>query len=132
MSGRSKAGVSLVACGSIALLGGAALHLAAAYPRVSIAVKASNLNATLQSALRSVFLLVGWHWIVIGIMALIAAFSTTRLRKPIVLLCGFALLFDAGVMERFLGWFVGTDMVLASAVLILIGGLLFPSENSRA
>jgi hypothetical protein len=126
MNGRSKAAGSLVACGCIVLLAGAALHLAAAYPRVSAAVKSSNLNAGLQSALRSVFLIVGWHWIVIGFIVLIGAFLETKLRKPIVLFCGFALLLDAGVMARFLGWFVGTDMILASALLILFGGLLLP------
>ena len=125
MNGRNNAARILVALGAMVLIAGALLHCMAAYPKVSTAVSASNLGAPLQRALRIVFLLVGWDWIMIAIIMLISTFTVTRLRKVIVLLCGFALLVTAAVMLAFLGWFVGTDIVLASALMSFCGGLLF-------
>jgi len=107
------------------LIAGALLHCIAAYPKVSSAVTASNLGAPLQGALRAVFLLVGWDWIVIATIMMISAFTVTKLRKVMVLFSGFALLVTAAVMLTFLGWFAGTDMVLASALMSFCGGLLF-------
>jgi hypothetical protein len=125
MNGRNNVARILVALGALVLIAAALLHCIAAYPKVSDAVGASNLGAALQRALRTVFLLVGWDWIVIAIIMLISAFTVTKLRKVIVLLCGFALLMTAAVMLRLLGWFVGTDMILASAFVSICGGLLF-------
>jgi len=125
MNGRNNAARILVALGALVLSAAALLHCIAAYTKVSTAVNASNLGVPLQRALRTVFLLVGWDWIVIAIIMLISAFTVTKLRKLIVLFCGFALLVTAAVMLTFLGWFVGTDMVLASALMSLCGGLLF-------
>jgi len=125
MKGRRKAAQSLVILGCLILAAGAGLHLAAAYPRVSAEVAASNLNAGLQSALRAVFLMIGWDWIVIAIVVLIAAFSETKLRKPVVVFLGAALLVQAAVMLRLIGWFLGTDMILTAGLLTLCGGLLF-------
>ena len=129
MNGRNNAARILVALGAIVLIAGALLHCIAAYPKLSAAVSASNLGAPMQRALRTVFLLVGWDWIVIAIIMLIGAFTVTKLRKVIVLFCGFALLANAAVMLAFLGWFAGTDMVLASALLSFCGGLLFQNTG---
>ena len=71
------------------------------------------------------------HIFVIAIIMLISAFTVTKLRKVIVLFCGLALLVNMAVMLAFMGWFIGTDMVLASALMILCGGLLFqPVERA--
>ena len=129
MNGRNNAARVLVALAALVLIAGALLHCLAAYPRVSAAVLASNLPVPLQGALRTCFLLVGWNWIVIAILMLISAFIATKLRKTIVLLCGVALLVTTAVMLDFLGWFAGTDMILAAAVLSCCGGLLFQAEN---
>ncbi len=129
MNGRNNAARMLIALGALVLIAGALLHCIAAYPKVSTAVSTSNLAAPLQKALRTVFLLVGWDWIVIAIIMLISAFSVTRLGKVIVLSCGFALLATAALMLAFLGWFVGTDMILASALMSLCGGLLFQDSS---
>jgi hypothetical protein len=125
MNSRNNTARILVALAAVVLVTAALLHCIAAYPRVSIAVSASNLSLPLQRALRTCFLLVGWDWIVIAIIMLIAAFAVTKMRKIIVLFCGFALLVAAGVMLAFLGWFLGTYMVLASALMSCCGGLLF-------
>jgi hypothetical protein len=127
MNGRNNLARILVVSGSIVLIASALIHCLAAYPRVAPALRASNVNVPLQGALRTVFLLVGWDWMVIGIIVLINAFTATKIRKVITVFSGFALLGTAAVMLGFLGWFVGTDMILASALMIFCGGLLFES-----
>ena len=124
MNGRNNAARILVALGAMVLIATALLHLSD-YPKDLSAVSASNLGAPLQGAVRALYFLVGWDWIVIAIIMLISAFTVTKLGKVIVLFCGFAILVNMAVMLAFIGWFVGTGMVLASALMTLCGGLLF-------
>ena len=114
----------LTVLGCVVLWASTALHLIAAYPRVVSGATASNLNPGLQSAFRTVFLLVGWDWIVTGIIVLIASFSATKLGKVTVLICGLSLLGHTAITVRFVGWFVGSDMILAAGLLIFCGGAL--------
>lgn len=133
MDARIKAARLLAALGSILLLGGGLLHLFGGYPLVKAGVLSSNLDAALKPALRSVFLIVGWHWIVIAVIAALAAFSRSRVGKTLVLICGLTLLVDGMLMAVFLGWFVGTNMILLSALLILCGGFaLVPAKQGFA
>jgi hypothetical protein len=68
----------------------------------------------LKGAVRSLYFEFGWDWIVIAIINLISAFTVTKLGKAIALFCGFALLVNVAVALAFMvGWFFGTDMVLA-------------------
>lgn len=130
---RIKAARSLAVVGSVLLFVGGLLHLFGGYPLVRSGVLASNLDAGLRGALRSVFLIVGWHWIVIAVIAAAAAFSRSRAAKLLVLVCGFTLLVDGVLMAVFLGWFVGTNMILLSALLILCGGVaLVPAKQALA
>jgi hypothetical protein len=131
MNGRQKAARFLVAFGSVVLFASAALHCFAAYSKVlSPALAASNLSPSLQVALRVIFLSVGWHWVVIAIVALMAAFTETKLRKALVLLCGLAVLLEAGVGASMMGLFIGNEMIGTAAILIVAGGLLFESPQS--
>jgi hypothetical protein len=125
MSKRNRAAQILTTLGSIVLFASAAIHCLAAYPKVSPALATSNLSAPLQAALRAVFLLVGWDWIVIGIIALVAAFTETKLRKILVLICGFAVLVETGLTLAFVGVFPGNEMIGTAAVLLIVAGLLF-------
>lgn len=127
MSRHNKAGQILVAIGSLVLFASAALHSIMAYPKVSGALTASNLSAPLQAALRAVFLLVGWDWIVIAMIALVLAFTETKLRKLVVLFCGVAVLVATGLTLAFIGVFLGNELIGSAAVLIIVGGLLFES-----
>lgn len=123
MNTRRRAGTFLILVACLVLLAAAALHFTG-FPGLSSEISASNLNPGLQSLYRTVFMLVGWYGIVIPIIVLIAAFAAEKARKAILLFCGFALLVQAGIMFAFLGWFAGTYMTLASALLILAGGFL--------
>jgi hypothetical protein len=127
MNRRNKVAKILVALGGIVLFAGAVLHCVAAYPDLSAALSASNLRAPLQAALRAVFLLVGWDWVVIAAVALLAAFTETRLRKVLVLFCGVALWVETALTLVFIGVFIGNEIIGSAALLILCGGLLFQS-----
>jgi hypothetical protein len=125
MNGRNKAARIFVTIGSVVLFASAALHSIGAYPKLSAALSASTLDVHLQAALRAIFLSVGWDWIVIAIIALIAAFTATKLRKMLVLICGFAVLVETGLTLAFIGPFIGNELIGSAAVLLIVGGLLF-------
>jgi len=123
MVGRNKAARILISFGALLLVAAALLHLSD-YAKDMRAVSASNLSAPMQSEVRSLFLLVGWDWLVIAIIMLMSAVAVKELRKPIVLFCGFALLVTLAVILGFMGLFWGCEVVLSSALMILCGGLL--------
>ena len=119
----------LVGLGSLNVLVGAGLHLLAGYPRLSAALAASNLSALLANAMRAVFLMIGFTWITIAVVTLIAAFTQTRIRRILVLFCGLSLLAQIPVWVELMGWFIGNEMFLLSGVLITFGGFLIPSST---
>jgi len=118
--------------GSVVLTASAALHCFAGYSKVaSPALAASNLDPGLQAAFRVVFLSLGWHWFVTGIVALLAGITETRLRKTLVLFCGLAVLLEAGVGASMMGFFAGNEMIGAAALLLVCGGLLFEKSGAQ-
>lgn len=119
----------LVGLGSLNMLVGAGLHLFAGYPRVSAGLAASNLNGLLGNAMRAVFLMIGFTWITIAVVTLIAAFTQTRIRKPLVLFCGLSLLAEILIWVGLMGWFIGNEMFVISGVLITFGGFLLPPSK---
>ena len=130
MNGRRIAARVLVAFASVVLFASAALHSILAYPMVSAALAVSNLSHSLQSAMRAVFLLVAWDWIVIAMIVLFAGFTETMLRRIVILLCGVALLVQTGIMLRFLGWFTGSEMIVAAGLLIVSAGFVFAPNST--
>lgn len=131
MNGRIKAAQWLVGLGCFILLVGACLHLAAGYPRISKILAVAPLDVGFRAALRATFLVLGWEWIVLGVIVLIAAFTDTRIRKPVVLIGGFAMLVDAAIMAKLIGWFVGSDMILVPGLLVFLGELAFAPARAR-
>jgi hypothetical protein len=127
MNGRNKAGRIVVAISSIVLFASAAFHSLGAYPKLASALAASNLDPPLKAALRAIFLMVGWDWIVIAIIALVAAFTETSLRKLLVLFCGVAVLVETGLTLAMIGFFIGNELIGSAAILMIAGGLLFES-----
>jgi hypothetical protein len=125
MNWRNKAARILVTIGSIVLFAAATLHFFAGYSMGFPALAASNLKVGLQAAFRVVFLSVGWDWILLGIVALVAAFKVTAARKALVLVCGLGVLIEAVVGATIMGIFIGNEMIGAAAILIIIGGSLF-------
>lgn len=130
MNKRNRAAQILVVLGSLVLFASTAVHSLAGYPKLSRALGASNLRIPLQSALRAIFLLVGWDWVVIAVVALLAAFIETKLRKILVLICGVAVLVETGLTLAFIGVFLGNELIGSAALLILCGGLLFRNPQA--
>jgi hypothetical protein len=120
----------LIGLGCLVVLVGSAFHLIAAYPGVSAALASSNLNEGLGNAVRAVFLMIGLTWIVVAVVTLIATFARTRTSKLIILFCGFALLLQIPIWVSLMGWFVGNEMFVLGAGLIVCGGLLFRGWHS--
>jgi hypothetical protein len=125
MSGRNKAARVFVVLGCVVLFVSAALHIFGGYSQVFSMVAASNLSPVLKDAFRVVFLSLGWHWMLTAVLALLAGLSDTKLRKVVVLICGLAVLVEAGAGARMMGFFVGNEMIGTAAILLICGGLLF-------
>jgi glucose-6-phosphate-specific signal transduction histidine kinase len=126
MNKRQIVAQSLVGFGSLIMLVGAGLHLYAGYPLASTALAASNLTLLMANAMRAVFLMIGLTWITIAVVTLIAAFTQTRIRKPLVLFCSLSLLAAIPIWVRLMGWFIGNEMFVLSGVLVAFGGFLLP------
>jgi hypothetical protein len=129
MNSRNRAAQILVALGCLVLLVSTVAHCAGAYPHLSRELAASNLPVPLQNALRAIFFLTGWDWIVIAVVALLAAFTRTKLRRALVLFCALALWVETGLTLAFIGVFPGNELIGSAAVLILCAGLLFQNPH---
>ncbi|MGA8366659.1 MAG: hypothetical protein ACLQMT_10090 [Candidatus Acidiferrales bacterium] len=125
MSGRDRAARILVILGSVVLMASAALHWYAGYAEIFPMMVPSNLSPILKAAFRVVFLSLGWHWVVTAVVALLAGLTQTKLRKILVLLCGVAVLLEAGVGASMMGFFIGNEMIGTAALLLVCGGLVF-------
>ncbi|MFZ0819424.1 MAG: hypothetical protein WAM91_05100 [Candidatus Acidiferrales bacterium] len=131
MSGRNKAARVFVILGSILLFANAAIHIFAGYTQVFSLYAASNLSPGLKEGFRVIFLSLGWHWAVTAVVALLAGVTDTRLRKVLVLICGLAMLIEAGVGASMMGFFIGNELIGAAALLLVCGGALFDQSGAR-
>jgi hypothetical protein len=129
MGWRNNAALILAAAAAILLIAVALMHLSD-HSKDLGAVGASNLRPSLKGAVRALYFLAGCNWIAIAIILLVSAFTRTNLRSEIVLFFGFALLVNMVLMLVFMGWFIGTGMVLASALMVLCAGVLFQNAGS--
>lgn len=125
MSGRSKLACAFVVLGSFLLCASAALHVLAGHSQGFPALDASDLAPPLKSAFRVIFLAVAWHWVVITVVVLLAAFTQTKLRRILIVFCGLAVLAEAAAGGSVMGFFIGNEIIGAAALLFLSGGLLF-------
>ena len=130
MIARNRAGQIVVAIGSGLLFASAALHFYAGHRLGFPALAASNLAAAMQSAFRVVFLSVAWDWIVLGFVAMVAAFTAAPRRRTLVLICGLGVLIEAVAGAAVMGVFIGNEMIGAAAILTMIGGsMLEPTDG---
>jgi hypothetical protein len=126
MNGRNTVARILVVLGAIGWFISAVFHLKD-YSKDT--AKLSALSAGLQGGFRTLFLMAGWDWIVIAAVALLAAFTETTLRKPLVLFCGVAGLVQAAMALALMGVFLGTELMFPASILLIGGGLLFRSQQ---
>ncbi|MGN6593110.1 MAG: hypothetical protein ACTHJX_09445 [Terriglobales bacterium] len=121
---RDRVARGLVTAGSVVLIASAVLHGFGGYRVGFPALRSSNLAPGLQAAFRVVFLSLGWHWLVVAAVALLANFTETRMRRAYVLLCGLAVLIEAVAGALVMGLVIGNEMIGAAAVLLVCGGVL--------
>jgi hypothetical protein len=123
----------LIISGAGVLFLSSAVHTFGAYPRIAAAVSVSNLSPTLKAALRTVFLLVGWNWLAIGLLALFTALRAGTSWKLLVVLLGASIVIETGLSLAMMGVFVGNELLAAAAALLLAGGLLLrgPGPSAR-
>lgn len=131
MNGRNRSARIFILLGCLVLCASVVLHFLA-YSRVSPVLNASNLSPTLKPAFRVIFLSIAWHWIVIAVVVLLAAFTQTALRKILALFCGIALLFEALAGASIMGFFIGNEIIGAAALLLICGGLLVDQTQIQA
>jgi hypothetical protein len=122
MTVRNEVARILVVVGAIALFTTATFHLK---DYSKDALRVSSLNPHLQAIFRTMHLLVGWQWIVVGAFALLAAFTQAKSRWLILVFCGLAVLVEAAVTLTLMGVFLGTELMGSAAILIITGGLLY-------
>ncbi|MBV8831009.1 MAG: hypothetical protein JO108_17460 [Acidobacteriaceae bacterium] len=125
MSKRQRIAQTLATVGCLVVLVGSGLHLRGGYPIISAALTKSNLDESIRNALRAVFLMIGMTWIGLALVTLIATFAISRTSKPVIFLCGCVLVLQVPIWVELMGWFVGNEMFLLGAGLIVSGGLLF-------
>jgi hypothetical protein len=130
MRGRKRIAQALVVVGSLALFVVGAVHAIAAYPEISSALATTNLAAAIISALKLAWLFASWHWITLGIIALVVAFGKAAPRRVLLLLCGLVVLLDAVLAYAKVGAFIGDELLTVAAVALLAGAALFPSAQS--
>jgi hypothetical protein len=135
MSHKNRLARCLIIGGAGVLFLSAAVHTFVAYPRVAAAISASNLSPTLKAALRTVFILVGWNWLAIGLLALLTALRVGTRGRLLIAFLGAAILVETGLSLAMMGVFVGNELLAAAAALLLAGGILLrgpPRQGEQA
>jgi len=131
MQNRKRIAQALVALGSLVLFVGAALHGIAGYREVFGALRGTDVPPRLISVFKTVWLFVSWHWIAVGIFALIAAYARTSPRRTILLLCGLVPLVDAAGAYSAIGLFIGDELLAVAALAFLASAALFPPTPTQ-
>ena len=131
MQNRKRIAQALVVLGSLVLFVGAALHGIAGYREVFGALRGTDVPPRLISVFKTVWLFVSWHWIAVGIFALIAAFARQSPRRTILLLCGLVPLVDAVGAYSAIGLFIGDELLAVAALAFLASAALFPPTPTQ-
>ena len=130
MQNRKRVAQALIVLGSLVLFLVGAVHGLAGYPQISGALAGTAIPGKIIGGLKLVWLLASWHWITLGIIALVLAFSKTALRRALLLLCGFIVLADAALAFAAVGPFIGDELLTVAAIALLAGAALFSfSQN---
>ena len=74
--------------------------------------------------------MMAWDWIVVAVIALVATFGESRLRKALVLICALAILAETALTVAFVGFFIGNELIGSAGLFLLVGGLLFERPAS--
>jgi hypothetical protein len=129
MQNRKRIAQILVSLGGLILFAGCALRGIFGYRGIFDALRGTTAPQDVIRGLKAVWFIIAWHWAVLGVVALLAAFLRTAPRRIILLLCGIVALADAAGMYAALGVFIGNEMIFGSAVAFFTGAVLFPAAQ---
>lgn len=131
---RNRRGVAqvLVVIGNIALFYLAYGHWQHGLPSVSKIVADANAPRFFAVGMKVLWVLVSWHWIVFGLMALVASFGRSAPHRAVLSLCGIAVLVDAAATFAGMGWFRGNELMFIAAIVFLAASVIFPFRENRS
>ncbi|HEV1995205.1 MAG TPA: hypothetical protein VGR03_12825 [Candidatus Acidoferrum sp.] len=130
MKNRERIARGLVVIGSLSLFAPAALRDFTGYPMLSRALGTVNPRPFLEGSSRAFWHLLSWHWVVIGVLALVVSYGGTKLRKFAVLLCGLLAFMDAIGTIIAVGLFLGNELLILAALAFLAAAVLFEDGHS--
>jgi hypothetical protein len=128
MKNRKRIAQALVILGNLALLALAVGHAWNGYPAVSQIASEAQTTPLLAAGLKVIWLLVSWHWVALGIIALAVSFGRRAPHRVVLSLCGLVVLVDAAATLVRLGWFIGDELAAIAAFALLAAAALFPSR----
>jgi len=131
MQNRERIAKALVILGSVVLFAGAALHGIAGYRQVFRVLQGTEIPPRMVSVFKVVWLFPSWHWIAVGVFALIAAYARISPRRAILLLCGLVPLVDAAGACYAIGPFIGDELLAVAALAFLASAALFPPPPAQ-
>jgi hypothetical protein len=127
---RRRISQALVILGNFALINLAVLHAWSGYPAVSQIAAETQTAPRFAAGLKVIWLLVAWHWVAFGIIALAVSFGRRAPHRVVLSLCGLAILVDAAATLARIGWFIGDELAAVAAVAILAASVLFPAAEN--
>ena len=127
MQTRKRIAQALVVVGNVALFVLGYGHTKGGLPVVSKTVSDAKASPFFAAGLKTLWVLMSWHWVVFGVIALTAAFGKRAPHRVALFLCGLAILVDAAATVARVGWFIGNELLAVAAVAILGATALFPA-----
>ena len=127
---RKQIAQGFVILAALFLFASGAFHAYGGVIGVFPALRSSNLSPAVVAAVRVIWLIVSYHWILLGILVLIFAFSRNTPRRLLLLLSGLIPLVDAAGAYYAAGLFIGVELLAAAAGLLLLAALLFPPRGT--
>lgn len=130
---RNRRGVAqvLVVIGNIALFYLAYGHWQHGLPSVSKIVVDAHAPRFFAVGMKVLWVLVSWHWVAFGVIALAASFGRSAPHRTVLSLCGLAVLVDAAATYAGMGWFRGNELLIIAAIVFLAASVIFPFRGSQ-
>lgn len=120
------------------LVGAAALIAVALYyfgryaVVLSVALDNSGLGTSLLASIRALWLAFAFQALLIGLMYALVAFRPQAVSREVIVLLGLLQLVEAGLLFVFAGSLVMGLLLVAVAVCVMVGAVLWPSEEMLA
>ena len=113
--------------GALALIGVAVYYLFN-FVVLSIALGNSGVQEYLQSLIRALWLAFACQTLLIGLLYLLVAFRPQAISREVIVLSGLLQMAEAVLLFSFAGSKVLAMVLVAAAVFVLIGSLLWPKR----